>query len=103
MASCLHFDGSPEIGGVDGELLEWVRPRDDGVIGEDRAELERKGVKRALELMAGENERCREPPLVPRLHALGAGTKIVAVDRLDDGHRLDRLAFAVASAMMGFT
>ena len=105
VASRLHFDGAPEIGGVDGELVERVRPGDDGVIGKDGAELERKGVKRALELVAGENERCRESPLVPRLHALRAGTKIVAAERLHDGHGLDRLALAIemASAMMGFT
>ncbi len=90
MAAHLVFARAPHIGGIDRDRSKRARAADDDVIGLDRAELEREGIERALELSRDDQQRRGEPAVVPAGDARGAGAQIVAAERVHDGHRLDR-------------
>ena len=60
MAARLYFARAAKIGWIDGERSERVAAGHDRVIGEDRAEFEREGVERLLELVRGDEERRRQ-------------------------------------------
>src|SRR5882757_8850584 len=53
VAARLHLAGTTQVGRIDGERRERVGAGDDGVVGEDGAELHREGVERLLELVLG--------------------------------------------------
>ena len=60
------------------EAANGFAPGDDRVVGEDRAELERKRVERSLELVRGEQQRRGQAGVVPRVDARRAGAQVVA-------------------------
>ena len=85
MAPRLHLDCAPQLGGVNPEPLEGVRACDEGVVGEDSAELERKGIERAIEFVGGEKQRSRHACVMPACHAPGTGAQVVSCQRIDNG------------------
>ena len=95
VAARLHFDGAPQVGGVDAQRRKRAAARDDDVIGEDRAEFERKRVERLRELARRQEERRREAGVVPRLHARRRRAQVVARHRLDDRQRPRRRSMVV--------
>ena len=79
VAARLDLAGPAQVRRLDPQALERVAPGHDHVIGEDRAELERKRVERSAELLRAEQERRREAGVVPRRDAVGAGRRSSAV------------------------
>ena len=92
VAARLHFAGAPQVGRIDGQRRERVCAGDDGVVGENRAELERKRVERLLEFVAGDQQRRRETGVVPRVDPDSAGAQVGWRQRVDDRERVSRQA-----------
>ena len=102
MAACLHLAGPPQVGGLDAQAVERARARDDRVVGDDGAQLERKHVERPRELVGAQQERRGQPEVVPLGQAHRASAQVVGRERVDDDQRVDERSFvtmAMASAI----
>jgi hypothetical protein len=99
VAARLDFAGAPQIRGVDHERREWIRAGDDRMVRENCTELEREGVERLLEFVRGDEERRREPRLVPRVDADRARAQIAGRHRFDDRQRVRRRRVVAVSGM----
>src|SRR5437868_4610107 len=88
VAAGLNLAGTPDVRFADADGVERVAARDDDVVGEDGAELERKGVERTLELALGQQQRRREARVAPLADALRAGLQIVPRHGVDDRERV---------------
>ena len=87
MTPRLHLARLAEVRGVDAESGERIGAGDDRVVGEDRAELERKRVERSLEFVRGHEQRRTESGIVPRVHLPDARAQIVGRQAVDDRQR----------------
>ena len=104
MTACLHLAGAPQVGGLDAQAVERARARDDHVVGEDGAQLEREHVERPRELVRPQQERRGQPEVVPLGEAHRARAQVVGRERVDDDQRVDQrgvVAMAMRMAIAG--
>ena len=101
VAARLDLACAPQVRRIDGERREWIRAGNDGMVRENRTELEREGVERLLELVRGDEQRRREPRLVPRVDADGARAQIAWRHGVDDRQRVRRRRVVTVCGMRG--
>src|SRR5580765_5098575 len=100
VAARLYFARAADVGWVEPRGGKRIRARDDDVIGEDRTELQRKGVERSIELVCGDEQRRGQPVRVPRGDAPRARVQVFAGHALDHRHRPRRcLGVAVRAGL----
>ena len=75
----LHFARPPQVAGLDRQPLKRVRPVDDTIAGENRAEFERECIESTRELVPCDQERDGDAVLLPRSCTPGT--------RFEIGHR----------------
>jgi len=101
VASCLHFAGAPQVAGFDAQSLERIAAPDDGVVGENAAELERERVERARKFIGRQHERRGQARLLPRSNPRRARAQIVVRNRIDDGESVDQRRLVVTVRVCG--